>query len=393
MAGRGAIEHESLRHNDARRVRTWAYQSADAFWERAYGSFLISGGSSERRAYVLSEKLCREMENRYLPSIVLTTSEELEQEMIARMRNGVSGCLHVTSPRYPNYHFFCRWNSEEIFRFFSRAANALEIDDADLSLYLSAFLDILQRCGETDLSALSDLAGYSDADIARIGQNSGASSATLNRILQYAKGGESFRLLLQQVRGVLSPLTTERCATGYNLSAWALEPDAAYIVNLRSSNPQILYAYFIIELQRLLARTLGARLVLSELPISRVGELRDVFLDYLSMARETGLSVSNMSGTLDEEDLKRFKVMLLLLDENFMDSNVEEAVRLMGIYDQAVPMVGGGRASPFSIFTSENYQNLLRQNQLRVRPEDLEGCEAALCGANGREIALVRHLL
>ena len=72
MAGWSDVYHESVTLNNVRRLRRRARFTAARFWERAYGSFLISGGSPERRAYALAEKLLREMTNDFMPTVVLT---------------------------------------------------------------------------------------------------------------------------------------------------------------------------------------------------------------------------------------------------------------------------------------------------------------------------------
>ena len=385
-----AVYYGDFLRNNVRRIRKINRYRVSEFWECAYGNFLISGGSPEKRAYVLSEKLCREMARHALPTIVLTASTELEREMVARMQAHAHGCLRVTSRNYRNYHFFYQWKSTETLRFFLHAANILNWgEDTDLPSYMSAFLDIMTGRHKTGLDSLSALARHSDFEIFQIGRSAGLSMEICKPITRYTEAGQKFRLLLQQIRRCLLPLTTERCDTRYNLSSWNLEYDTAYLVNLPLDNPQLLYVYFSMELRRLLVCTIGVRIVFSEIPLSRTEELRDAFLDSLFMAQEAGLSIPNVSGVLDERDLKQIRTMFLLLKGNLSDRDMEETARLVEGYHQAVSVAGAEKRH--SAFFRAILQ--ARQGQLRVPRKNLQNCEAVLRGAHDGEVTLVRHLL
>ena len=394
MAGWLSVTDESMRHNRVRNVRTVASYRAAAFWERARGNFLLSGGLPETRAHVLSEKLCHEMAYGTLPSIVLTASSELEWEMVNRMTAGTPGTLRVTSTDSRNYHFFYHWNEGEIVRFLTSAAELLKRDSTEMPVYLSALLEILRTCYEPSLSALTGLAAYQDAEIAEIGRRQGASSEAVWQITHYAQGGEMFRRLLEQVSEIFLPLTTEQCNTRCNLSTWDLNGGAVWLINLRSSNPDVMYAYFSMELRRLLEQSYAVRIVCSDLSLAEDSPLWKVFLECTdSMARETGLSISRAAAVPDREAIGRFSSIMLLLNGGFVDGDIEEILRTMGTYEHYEPVKEGNRAAGlFQLFTGSVYRHHI-ETRLRVRPEDIPGYSAVLYGANGREILLTRNLL
>ena len=389
MAGRWITKQRCREMNRVRRVRKTGSVSLRQFWrgEGAFGSFLITGGTEASRSDAAAGRLLYEMESGSMPALVLTESPAMEQTMIAGM-SGRTGLLQVTSPSYRNYHFFYGWSGGEVTRFFVQAAELLGCASTELPIYIHAFVDILSRSFPPSLAALNALAAYSDAQVAQIGRQRGASAVSVDQVAHYAQAGVLFRLVLEQTAAVLLPLSTPDCETQYNLSAVHPRTDGVYLVNLRSQYPALMHAYFAIEVQRALARACPPRVVLSEVALDAQDPLGQVFRGALQGNAPAGASLRSGALTLGEAE-QVFQTRLVLLDGGHTDGELEAALRCMGTYThyEAVPGAGGG----FLFGAKTDWTIHPEPGRLRVRPSDTAGCAAVLCGGAG-EILLARSL-
>lgn len=394
MAGRRDVQHECERLNRARKVRRADAYRLQQFWERAKGSFLITGGTEASRVRALCEKFCYDMRWSDLPSYVLTTSSLLEREIIRRVEADPDvGFLRVSSPTYRNYHFFYRWSPEDISRFFIQAAEFMRCDAQEMPIYIHAFTAVLSRCYEPGLAALTALAAYSDGQIVQIGKSCGAPTQALEHISHCAQAGVVFRQVLRQVGCVLSSLGSEDCTTGYNLSNAAPKPGGIYLVNVRSQMPELLSAYFSIELQKALDRPYPPRIVLDSLPFLETDPLRQRFREARLRGVETGVSMEN-AALLGEEGGSGFKSRAILLDGSLTDGDLDALLRPLGSYTHYEPTLSGGRpAKLFSILTESHYSPAQEPGRLRVRPVDTTGFKAVLYGADGGDIVLARKII
>lgn len=392
MASRGDIQKKCARLNEARNVRTVNRFGFQRFWEGAWGSFLLTGGTEAARADALCAKLCHEMRRGAGPTVVLTGSSLLEREMIARMGGGAGGYLLVSSPDYRNYHFFYRWSPENIARFLLQAAELLRCGDGEMPAYIHAFIDILSCCYEPSLASLSALAGYTDAQIAQIGQNRGASARSIDQIARCAQAGVQFRIVLRQVSGALLPMSDGECATEYNLSAAELKPDGVYLVNIRSQFPELVSAYFSQELQIALDCARPPRVVLDGLPLSEGDPLRRELRELRLRGVETGLSLPN-AALLGEDGSGGFQSRMILLNGGLSGGDLEAVLRPLGTYTHYEPIESGGRpAKLFSLLTETSWSPSAEPGRLRVEPAETVGFDAVLYGAHRDTILLVRHM-
>lgn len=395
MAFKRQVQKQSAQLNQVRNVCELRRYSFAQFWQRARGSFLITGGTEQSRAWGLCEKLCCEMNRCTLPSVVLTTSPVLEQAMIQAVRSGaVSGALKVTSCHYKNYHFFYRWGTDDISRFMIQAAALLGYSNQEIPIYTNAFIDILSRCCQPDLPAMRKLAGYTDQQIAEIGSKCGASPLYTSQILHYANAGEMFRLMLRQAGSVLAPLAAaSEKETQYNLSSKELAPNHVYLINVTSQCPELLYTYFAVELQLAAIRNRALRIVFSDLAFQRDHPLKQFLHDAsLTYHAEVGVATQNAAAMLGDDN-GNFQSRVILLDAGYADGDLEAVLRPLGSYTHYEAMVSGGKAAEFMpIFSNEQWASGTEQGRLRVRPADTAGFRAVFYGANGNEILLVKEI-
>lgn len=385
MAGKWTIERRCRELNRVRNVREAGSVSLRQFWEGAQGSFLITGGTERSRAQALTERLFLGMERRE-PACVLTESGVLEDLLISGIGDR-TGVLQVSSETYRNYHFFYGWDPVDIVRFLVQAASLTGCASPEMPVYIHGFIEILRRSFVPSLASLTALAAYDDGQIAQIGRQCGASPVSVDQVSHYAQAGVLFRMVLEETAAVFQPLTTRDCDTGCNLTALRLRSDGVYLVNIRSRFPELMHAYFAIELQRMLSRTYPPRLVLNEVPLTDADPLGKVFRTAAQGTGETGASLRNV-GMLPGETESVFRTRLLLLDGGAADSELEAALRPLGTYTHYEPVPGTGGRFPFGFGMEWNLSP--EPGRLRVRPSDTAGCSAVLCG--GGEIILARSL-
>lgn len=388
MAGRWAIQRECDRLNRERRVSPVRHYTFRQFWESSPGNFLITGGMEHTRTRALCEKLCGEAEWRSGPSLVLTTSAMLERELIARIEADAPGYLAVTSPDYRNYHFFYRWGPEDMVRFLVQTAQLLGYFREDVPIYTRALIAILSRCYEPGLAALTALAAHTDGEIAEIGRRCGAPVLAVEQITRCAQAGQLFRLVLHQVSAVLSPLSTTECRTGYNLSALNPVQDGIYLVNLQSRYPELMAAYFAMELQLALDRMYRPRLVFSDLDFHGDDSIGQVLRSAQMRNAEVGVSTQNAAVLLGRDN-ENFPNRMILLDAGYADGDLESVLRPLGIYTHYEVVTTGGKPPRlFAILSDVHWSLDAEPNRLRVRPLDTAGFQAVLHGGGSPEILL-----
>lgn len=400
MAGKRTVIRECQRLNQARNVREVRSYSIDHYWKHADGgNYLIAGGTEHSRTNMLSAKLLLDAKEIAGPSFVLTTSDLLEQELIRRFSKSEFGRLYVSSRNYRNYHFFYGWNSIEIVWFLIRAAELLGFTNADLPNYMRAFIDVICQRYQPSLGSILELAKYSDAQIAQIAEAYGVSHCAGQLILRYAGAGETFRLVLEQVRNVFLPITTAQCNTRYNLSSSTAGPCDIRLVNVRSNHPELMHEYFSIELRRANLRYAANRgmrplLVLSDLQLRARDPLVATVLESQNAGLMVGVCLENpvMLQQNTERDL-RLNSRVILLDGGFADADLENLLAPLGTYTHYEPLTDGGVPPRlFNLLTDEHWRATPEPRRLRVRPADTAGYYAVLYGGNGREILLTRAL-
>lgn len=394
MAFKRQVQKQNAQFNQVRNVRELKRYTFAQFWQRAQGSFLITGGTERSRSWGLCEKLCCEMNRGILPSIVLTTSPILEQAMIQQVSSGaVAGALTVTNHYYRNYHFFYRWDTDDISRFMVQATALLGYADQEVPIYINAFINILSRCCQPGLPDMLKLAGYTDEQVAKIGAKCGASPRYIDQILHYAHAGEIFRLVLKQAGKVLAPLATAERDAQYNLSSMKLAPNQVYLVNVTSRFPELMYAYFAIELQLAATRNQALRIVFSDLSFREDHPLGLFLHDAQLIYRaEVGVATQNAAAMLGDGH-GNFQSRVILLDAGYTDGDLEAVLKPLGSYTHYEAMVSGGKAAEFMpIFSNEQWASGMEQGRLRVRPVDTVGFRAVFYGANENEIFLVKEI-
>lgn len=392
MAGRWAVQRRCNQLNRERRVTPVKRYTFRQFWERSPGSFLITGGMERTRIRAICEKLCCEAEWGSAPSLVLTTSNMLEREMIDRIQAGVPGLLRVTSPDYRNYHFFYRWAPEDMIRFLVQSTQTLGYFREDVPIYARALIEILSCCYEPCLAALSALSAHTDGEIAQIGRRSGAPVLAVEQITRCAQAGQLFRLALHQISSALSPLSTDGCDTKYNLSALDPVEDGIYLVNIQSRYPELMAAYFSIELQLALHRIHRPRLVFSDLDFHQDGSLSQVLRNAQRRSAEVGVSTQNASALLGRDN-ENYPNRVILLDAGYADGDLETVLRPLGTYTHYETLLSGGKpAKLFPILSEEHWTLNAEPGRLRVRPLDVAGYRAVLCGGGSQEILLASYI-
>lgn len=389
MAGRWAVQRRCNQLNRERNVTSVGHYRFRQFWERSPGSFLITGGMERTRTHALCGKLCCEAERGSTPSLVLTTSGMLEREMIDHIQAGFPGLLRVTSPDYRNYHFFYRWSPEDMIRFLVQSAQMLGYFREDVPIYARALIEILSRCYEPGLAALSVLSAHTDGEIAQIGRRSGAPVSAVEQITRRAEAGQLFRLTLHQISSVFSSLSTDGCDTKYNLSALDPAGDGIYLVNIRSRYPELMTSYFAIELQMALEQIHRVRLVFSDLDFRQDSPLSQVLRSAQMRGAEVGVSTQNASVLLGRNN-ENFPNRVILLNAGYADGDLEAVLRPLGTYTHYDTLLSGGKpAKLFSILSDEHWTLSAEPGRLRVRPLDVAGYCAVLCGGGNQEILLV----
>lgn len=390
MATKRVVQRQCDRLNRERRVSTVQQYTFWQFWVHSPGNFLITGGTEAARTRALCEKLFCAAECDSVPSLVLTTSDMLEREIIRCNRAGAPGFLTVTSSNCRNYHFFYRWSPEDITRFLVQASRLVGCFQVDVPIYIHALIEILNCCYAPGLAALSSLAAHSDGEIAQIGRRCGAPELAVEQIVRCAEAGQLFRLILRQVSSVLSPLSTADCSTKYNLSALNPEEDGIYLVNIQSLYPDLMAAYFNIEFQLAMNRTRQLRLVFSDLDFQRDTPLGEILRNAQMWNVEVGVSTQNASVLLGREN-ENFQNRVVLLDAGYAAGDLEAVLRPLGTYTHYEVVTSGGRPPKlFAILTDEHWTLGSEPNRLRVRPCDTEGFQAVLYGCGSQDIFLVR---
>lgn len=392
MAGRQTVEAQCRRNNMNRNVTETGSYSARNFWSAARGNYIISGGSEEKRSMVLCDELCHEMSSGNLPTIVLTTSDGAEREMISRMRRGeAGGSLYVTSRNYRNYLFFNGWGSSEISRFLTKAAAMMGYEARNLPIYIQSFTHILSRYYTPGLASMMALATYDDDQIARIGEEAGATSMEVAHIRNYSEEGHLFRHMLTQLETVFSPLATE--GSGYNLATGSLKPGETYLINIRSHYQALINFYFSEELRLALDRSGTAHIVFADLPFLEGDGLRELITEQKLRGAEIGISVQN-AAVLPGDSIDNFNSMLLLLDGGMADGDLYKLLEPLGTYTHFEPVLSvQPTLFPRATFRrGRTWSVQTEPNRLRVRPADTRGFAAVLYGMRGSEILLVRNL-
>ena len=392
MAGKREIQRECDRLNRARNVKTVSRLNVRAFWESAGGSFIISGGSESLRTEVLSSKLLLEMERGTAPIVVLSASSFLESEMIRYVEEGIGGdgTLRVSSQHYRNYHFFYGWSADDISRFLLQAASMLRYGNAELPIYIHAFIDILERCYPPGLSSISALAAHSDEQIAQIGQRCGVQGTSIEQISHFADAGVIFRLLLRQISETFSPLTTVECNTKYNMTNISPNLGGVFLIDMRTHMPQLLHEYFAEEIQLALNRLPGLSVVVSDLMMPDEDPLKRMLRETQMWNGVIGVSTQNSTISLGPNE-GNFQTRMILLDSGYSDGDLENELRPLGTYTHYEPMLSGGRPGKlFNIMTDTRWSLGQEPGRLRVRPIDVVGYEAVLY--SGGQIQLARSL-
>ncbi len=393
MAGKHDIQNECNRLNSERDVIKVGRCTLRQFWNKAQPGFLITGGSEQSRTRTLCSKLCCDMQREDAPTFVLTTSEAVEADIIRRIREGAYGSLRVSSRHFNNYHFFYRWANTDIERFMIQAAEILGYNCNNMPIYIHAFLDILSRCYPPSLSSLSVLAAYDDKRVAEIGKGAGADPFSLMQIIRYSQEGEMFRLVLCQVVDVFSPLSIRDCNTRYNLSA--IKPrNQVYLVNFACTNPELIQAYFAIELRLAMNHGYRFRLVYSDIFFKDEAPLKTLLRDaQLSGNVEVGVSTQNAAVMLGGGG-ENFPSRVILLDAGYADSDLETVLKPLGTFTFHEPGLAGGRpAQLISFFTDERWDIHPEAGRLRVRPADVRNYSGIFYGASGNSIVLARKII
>ena len=380
MATRREVEHECQRLNAVRDVHTLRQSALSSFWREAGGNYLITGGTEEGRSGALCEKLFQEVEAERGPVVVLTASNELETQLIQRVKNWPwEDRIQITSTGYNNYHFFYGWTVETVAQYFLDAAAIVQNMPPQFSGYLYAFLDVLSRCYPPSLAAMTLLAGHRDEGVRQIGAGAGASQSSLDNLAGLAQEGQYFRELLRQVSSALSPLSTPGCDTRYNLVCLPPERRLVALVNLRSERSDLLQAYFAAELRQM-ARYRRLQVVFSDLDMRADGPLDRTARELMAWNVPIGVSTSNAALLVPRQE-SGFSTRVILEPDGISDGDLDAVLRPIGVYTHYEPVLSGGTpATFFPLFAPPESHGAPHPapHRPRGRPSDPRGDQAVL---------------
>ena len=393
MATYGDIWRSCERKNRARHVQEIGAYSMERFWRHAQGHFAITGGSDSVRADALGVRLrqtLEQLEQTDAALCVVTTSPTVEKRF--KDLDSVSGRI-ITSADFANYRFFYGWNAENILDFFSQAARLLSYDSlSNMVPYMGAFLRALSACCVPELSEMCAMAQCSDHEIRQIGERQGVDQNALDIITRNTDAGDQFRKLLDTVATVFSPLSVPDGQPGYALSAAEEIQVRAFLINIRSDNPQLMDLYFSKELLFTMNRFYPIHLTLSDISLSEKSPWYETLDFALSCNATLGFSVPNL-GRLPKQWNNLPKNRVILLDRQISDIELKELFNPMGTYTRYVPVRGGSRnPGLITLFKGDSYTESPEPDFPRVQPEDVRDCAAVLEASGFPDIILTRSI-
>ena len=395
MPGRGRVQRQCNSLNRDRAVVERSGVSLTDFWASAHGSFVVEGGFEETRAAAVASKLGREMARQSGATVLLTCSNTVEKALISSFKQTGVGYLEVCSPNHPRYDYFYGWGDAEIASYLVSVARENGLADQPLVQLISAFVSALSRCYRPSLGSMRTLASYEMSQVAQLAQDRGVESYHVSTLRScQAPTAGALRFLLDWLAQAL-PSASLDAETGQNFSAVPLYVNETYLVNISSSHPSAVNAYFAHELERAFGSGALARVVLADVPLSSNSPLVSVLLGAQMRGCEVGVSLVNASRvfSLAESELGGlvFGSRVLFLDGNELSAgDLSVALQPLGTYQYHYPVLAAPGFAGLDVFGGRDEWSVATQERLRVRPEDTAGFSAVFYGADGRNVTLAR---
>lgn len=394
MARYYQIKRECDRKNQVRNVVNAERVRMSDFWNSARGSFFISGGSETMRVNVMLDKIERAAEQCTMPTVILNSSSEFEEKLIRRIQESKKAKLIVFSKKYRNYHFFYGMSNQMIARYLYDAAQELGYaGDSYMKSYIQAFLAVLEKVYVPSLQSILSLSGYSDSQIANLGERYGVQKKKIDILKNHAGCGELFRDLMDDLMDVFKILTTKECESQSSILTMARGANTILLINTKSSHPFLINHYFEFVLREM-TKQAGFRLILSGIQLQEDDGLLGLIRESFALPGiETGLCAKSLPAVVrDEELLKSFHTQVIF-PAGESTANLITLLEGLGDYMHYEPVISGGKPPrPFAIWTDTKWEakNYIRD---RVRIEDVSDSSAVLRGNMGDQVTLARNIL
>ena len=387
------IERECSNHNNRlRNVKHKSVFKADDFLHTIDGNILITSGTQNIRNDFIIKSILKSKQTSNHPVIVLSNSNKLQEDLISLAKNGSIGRLIASSDVFKNYDVFYNMGMNLIADYFS--AVALEKgyrDTSELHDYIGAFIRILQTQSPVTLSSMLAFSKNTDAMIAKIAVDNGYVNEQ-EILMSSGKGGTHFRRLLNTVYNAFCNLTTEDCATKFNITT-AVDTNCVTYINTNSPNYELLSLYFMFELKQAVHKQFTV--ILDECSLMNNPELLK-FVDLLKQKSNvrTIVSVANVMSLPSEDKLKNFTKKVIYLHGEMPPNDTQLVLNDLGSYAHfdATSSQGTPPNLFFSFLKSEN-KGITPYSRAKILVEEEIGNDVVLQGHNGSEIIVARRFV
>lgn len=395
MASYAQIQNKCKKHNlNVRNVKEVGNASSKLFWDQSAGDFFVHGGTDEKRTELLIAKVQSSIKKCNMPTIILNTSKLFENELIRLFRNGQEGKLVVFTDEYKNYQVFQGISSWEIKRYLQEVAvRRYQSGTEGMHRYMEAFLMVLEKCFEPNLSAIAQLLSYSDEKIIHIGQKSGVLDVYLNQIKEEINGGILFREIVNEILLGFNKITTIDCESNYSINSQLDGGRTVFLINVLSSDQWLINYYFSMILQHLKSIK-SFRLIMNGLQVQQNDGMVELIRDLTTISNiEVGIVASNVIQVLmDEEICEAFSCRIILSDGKVSRETTERLLKRLGQYEHYEVVLGGGKpAGFFKVWSNDDWKIMINSRD-RIRWEEFREFDAVLYGYCGDEVMLVRRI-
>lgn len=374
MGNKELIMRECDRANAVRRVCTGAIDYV-SFFHNIRGNLFLSGQGADN--IIMLSALVHEFAVRKdMPTIVLTSHNELLQEIKQNWGKKVPAEIRISGPGAKNYHPMYGMSSQQILKLIRATGEEMgcgAIMDRVL-LYAAAIINIVAAKYQVSLPAMSVLLKEDDDFIADFASQMELSNVIIDNILGNHEAGIMFRRIVERIEEVFETVCEPENDTQYNFQSGAGENMPVMAFYQIAAAQTLMNSYLKEEIYSALKKVPRIRLVLDEAVFT--GETDELLTSVFQMKRQGKMELIAVSRDVKEMFYGMSSgfenICLFRHDSPVTTENLSR--EMFGSYQYHYPVPSAGKP-PALLFTlrREIRWQVNCEERLRVRAVDLSG--------------------